>query len=247
MKRAFCILVIVALAGGGLWLGRQNIYQLIVTDHLNEEIDEFVIRDLRGNPLKLTDYEGKILVLDFWTTWCGACIRGLPDFQKVFAKYENNPEVAFLAVNTSHGGDSIDNVKAFIENNRYSFPFAYDADAVLSSKFKIKYYPTLMIIDRASKLRIKHIGYSKSLEDYEALISQYIEELLNETEYSSSEILNVYIGIGDLIFLEKVTSTLNRIFPQFPKRPSLGIACFLSLEDRVNLRCKTFFDESLTK
>ncbi|NIR49959.1 TlpA family protein disulfide reductase [candidate division KSB1 bacterium] len=161
-----------------LWIARKSIYRWIVTARLNEPIEDFRLLDLQGNVINSTDFEGQILILEFWATWCGACRKALPEFHRVFDKYKDNPGVAFLAVNTGQDGDSIDRVRAVVEQNGYSFPVAYDTDATLSTKLGIKYYPTLMIVDREGKLRFKHIGYSESLEDYEALIAGHLQNYL---------------------------------------------------------------------
>ena len=239
MKTLAYILLVLSVLASILWFARKNIYQRVVTSHLNEKMPGFELTDLDSSAIKLGDYQGKILVLDFWTTWCGACTRAFPDFKKLYARYENNPDVAFLAVNTSEGNDSIDKVRRFMEQNRYPFPVAYDADAVLTSRFGIKYYPTLMIIDRAGRLRIKHIGYSQSLEDYETLISKYIDELLAAAEHSdSSEILNFYFSLGNLMFSDNLVALFHQAYPKVGIKSDLGITCFLSLDNRIRLNCK---------
>ncbi|MFQ5771146.1 MAG: peroxiredoxin family protein [bacterium] len=109
-----------------------------------------------------------------------------PEFQKVFAKFKENQEVVFIAVNTSQDGDSIEKVRDFVDNEHFTVPFAYDDGAKVSSMLEIKCYPTLFVIDKAGKLQFKHIGYSDSLEDYELLLSNYIAGLIsNKTACSS--------------------------------------------------------------
>jgi cytochrome c-type biogenesis protein len=96
---------------------------------LNEKIEPFELTDLDGNLIESSDFQGKVLVLDFWSTWCGVCRTAFLEFQKVYRKYKHHPEVAFLAVNTSRGDDSPERVKRFVEINSYEFPVAYDEDS----------------------------------------------------------------------------------------------------------------------
>jgi len=111
------------------------------------------------------------------------CRKAFPEFQKVFDRYKDYPDVAFLAVNTSQGGDSIEKVRAFVENNKYTIRFAYDVGATVSSMLEIKYYPTLLVIDKSGNLRYKHIGFSDKLENYGLLLSNHIQQLISLNEF----------------------------------------------------------------
>ncbi len=185
MKRAIYIVGAALVLMSSLWLARKQIYHFVVTDQLNQDFVDFTLQDLSGGTITASDYEGKILVLDFWGTWCGLCVNAFPEFQKVVDSYQDNSKVAFLAVNVGRGGDSIGIVRDFVKRKEYRFPMAYDSDSALSARLGIKHYPTLMIIDTEGRLRFKHIGYHATLEDYSGLLKQSIESIINESVHSA--------------------------------------------------------------
>jgi thiol-disulfide isomerase/thioredoxin len=158
---------------------RQKVYQFTVTSHVNEELSGFALMDLQGNAIHSSTLKHKILVLDFWSTWCGACLQSFPDFQSVYEKYRVNPNVVFVAVNMGRDGDTPEKVREFMNEYRYTFPVAYDEGARLSARFEVKYLPTLLIVDQAGIIRLRHIGFSKTLENYALLLSKHINELLH--------------------------------------------------------------------
>jgi thiol-disulfide isomerase/thioredoxin len=168
----------IMLIAAGLWAMRQQAYQFIVTSHLNEEFAGFALKDLQGNAIHSSELGGKLLVLDFWTTWCGACQQSFPELQSVYEKYRANPNVVFLAVNMDRDGDTPEKVREFNNAHRYKFPIAYDEGSKLTDRFAVKYLPTVLIVDQAGTIRLRHIGYSKTLENYSSLLSKHIDELL---------------------------------------------------------------------
>jgi len=177
-KKIILAVLTILLIAIGLWAMRQKVYQFIVTSHVNEELSGFALMDLQGNAIRSSTLKHKILVLDFWSTWCGACLQSFPEFQSAYEKYRANPSVVFLAVNMSRDGDTPEKVREFINAHRYTFPVAYDEGSKLSDRFEVKYLPTVLIVDRAGNIRLRHIGYSKTLENYSALLSEHIDELL---------------------------------------------------------------------
>ncbi len=76
-------------------------------------------------------------------------------------------------------------MRAFLGINSYSFPIAYDEGSRISDRLEINHLPTLLIIDKSGRIRIRHIGYSKAMEDYTSLINEYIEEFVGEARSST--------------------------------------------------------------
>ena len=94
----------------------------------------------------------------------------------------------------------------------------------ISNKLGIRYYPTLIIIDKSGKMRVRHIGYSKSLEDFEWLLTNYIEELLGQNEKSYFTGMDIYFNVPDLLLSNIIMERLNKLSPGFPRKPDLTIA-----------------------
>ncbi len=178
MKKLIYIFTVGFLIIAALWLLRHPIYGFFATTHPNAEMPAFELQSSDGSMIRSSELRGKILVLDFWTTWCAVCKKSFPEFQGIIAKFKNHPEVVFLAVNTGEGGDSFETALDFVKRHGYTFPFAYDPNSVLSKKMNVTNYPTVVVIDQTGKMRFRHIGYSSTFENYAALIIGKIEELL---------------------------------------------------------------------
>ena len=82
---------------------------------------DFTVTDREGNTVKLSEFFGKPIIINFWATWCGPCKSELPVFDEAYRKYGEG--VTFLMVNLTDGyRDTVEAVKAFIEDNDYTFP-----------------------------------------------------------------------------------------------------------------------------
>ena len=84
---------------------------------------DFTALDVNGNQVKLSDYTGKPIVLNFWASWCGYCLSEMPDFEAMYKKYGDR--VNFLMVNV--GDDSLAEAKKFATDKGYTFPVYFDS------------------------------------------------------------------------------------------------------------------------
>jgi thiol-disulfide isomerase/thioredoxin len=136
----------------------------------------FTLKDLNGNTLTLSDLKGKVVVVDFWATWCDPCIESFPALQKIYSKYKDNSNVAILAINTwekKTGKESEDLVKTFILNNKYAFRVLYDEGFV--DKYKVDGIPT--------KFRFRTVGFDGEQETI-TKTSAEIDLLLSDAFYN---------------------------------------------------------------
>jgi thiol-disulfide isomerase/thioredoxin len=119
----------------------------------------FALKDLDGKVVKLSEQKGKVVILDFWATWCGPCKASFPSLQQVYNKYKENPNVKILTMNTWEnvtGKEREELVKKFIEENKYSFTVLYDEGFV--EKYGVEGIPTQFIIDKNGRIRFKSLG-----------------------------------------------------------------------------------------
>jgi thiol-disulfide isomerase/thioredoxin len=107
---------------------------------------DFTVYDLEGNAHKLSDFQGKPVLLNFWASWCGPCQMEMPDFQDFFEKY--GEQVHFVIVNLTDGQqETVESASAFIEEKGYTFPVYYDTDIDAAMKYSVSAVPVSYFID----------------------------------------------------------------------------------------------------
>lgn len=110
------------------------------------KVPDFTVYDQEGNQVKLSDFYGKPIVLNFWSSNCGPCRIEMPHFNE---KYDElGEEIHFLMVNVTDGSwDTKETASAFIEDEGYTFPVYYDTDSSASTNYRIYSLPTTYFID----------------------------------------------------------------------------------------------------
>lgn len=111
---------------------------------------DFVLKNIEGKEIKLSDYKGKIVVLDFWATWCGPCVASFPKMQELVTKYKDK-NVEFLFVNTWEKGEESkisERVINFITDKKYNFNVIFDSTSKVTDNYKVKGIPTKIVIDK---------------------------------------------------------------------------------------------------
>lgn len=125
---------------------------------------DFTVLDKDGNKVKLSDYFGKPIVLNFWASWCYYCTVEMPDFE---AAYKNNPDIQFLMVNVTDGdSETVDSAKKFINQNGYSFPVFFDTELEAASTYGASGLPMTFFIAANGELTAYASGMldAKNLE-----------------------------------------------------------------------------------
>lgn len=115
----------------------------------------------------LADYKGKIVVLDFWATWCPPCRIELPRVQKeIWEKYRNNPKFALFAFDRAEDWDK---TLPFKEQNHYTFPMLPDADRKIYGLYAKQYIPRIVVVDETGRIIYQSIGYME--KDFDELLA----------------------------------------------------------------------------
>jgi len=112
----------------------------------------FTLMDLDGNEISLSDFNGKILILNFWATWCPPCREEIPNFVEVYNEYESK-DVQFIGVSN----EDISTLISFVEDYNISYPILID-NANVMEKWEIRAIPTTFVFDREGHIIFKNVG-----------------------------------------------------------------------------------------
>jgi len=121
-----------------------------------ETAQDFEAVDFDGRQVKLSDFKGKPLLLNFWATWCPPCLKELPEFQRFFD--EHNEDVNIVAVNLTTSERSVLHVKNFVLEKKLTFPVYLDEDGLAAQKYLVRYIPTSYFLDENLKILEVHVG-----------------------------------------------------------------------------------------
>jgi peroxiredoxin len=114
----------------------------------------FTLDDSKGTPLKLSDYKGKVVLLDFWATWCHGCGLEIPWFIEYQNKYKDSG-LAVIGVSMDEDGWKV--VKPFIEEKKMNYPVVL-GNADLTKLYKVENMPVTVLIDREGRIAESYSG-----------------------------------------------------------------------------------------
>ena len=123
--------------------------------------------DKDGNPVKLSDYEGKFIALNFFGTWCTYCMQEMPALEKVYSEYEGDDFVIILLNATTTEKISEEEVGQWYEEGGYTMPMMMDLDGVALNTYPVQGFPTTYFISKEGKV----MGAISGMLDEETLLS----------------------------------------------------------------------------
>jgi peroxiredoxin len=134
---------------------------------------DFVLRSVGGENVRLSEYQGQVVVIGFWARWCGDCREAMQALEGLYSKYQR-AGLVMLGINVD---DSLDQTRAMAKSLGMSFPVLIDAKKAVSDSYKVKTMPLIVLIDRAGQVRFRHKRYELGDQNH---ISDEIRQLLNE-------------------------------------------------------------------
>jgi peroxiredoxin len=123
---------------------------------------DFALQDLNGNTVRLADYRGKVVLLDFWATWCPPCRASIPGIEKIYKTYKDKGLVV-LAVSLDDGGWEA--VKSFIAENGITYTVLKGTEEV-SANYNVRTIPMMLILDKDGRISKRYLGFGNE-EDME--------------------------------------------------------------------------------
>jgi peroxiredoxin len=131
----------------------------------------FTLKDADGKPVKLSDYRGKVVLLNFWATWCGPCKTEIPWFMEFEQQYKDKN---FAVLGISLDDDGWESVKPFIAEKKMNYRVVIGTEQVAQLYGEVDSLPTTFIIDREGRVAAVHIGLVSK--------SDYTHDILNLLE-----------------------------------------------------------------
>ncbi len=143
-----------------------------VSQMASKNAPDFALKSVDGKTVKLSDFKGKVVILDFWATWCPPCRKGIPDLIELKSEFgKKGVEIIGISVDSQN---TIGEVPSFVKDKKINYPVVYADKKVVGDYGGIESIPTSFIIDKSGKIVNKFIGlYPK--ETYVAEINKLLK------------------------------------------------------------------------
>ena len=134
---------------------------------------DFTLKSNSGENMRLSEYRGQVVLINFWASWCGPCRQEMPLLDDLHQRYEKLGFSVF-GVNIDDDSRKADKV---LRDIPVTFPVLYDSTNEISKLFDVDAMPTTILVDRDGNMRFLHRGYKRGYEDdYQAQIKQLVRE-----------------------------------------------------------------------
>ena len=135
---------------------------------------EIQLKDVHGNTVRLSDYRGKIIFLNFWATWCRTCVIEMPSMEKLHRRFKDQ-NFAMVAINLQ---ESAAQVKAFYEKFTLSFAALLDSTGEVANGFAVRGLPTTFVLDKQGRI----IGHALGPREWDSRASIELFEYLIDND-----------------------------------------------------------------
>ncbi|MBA7465960.1 Thiol-disulfide oxidoreductase ResA [subsurface metagenome] len=161
LQKGLIILVLLVIWASGCGVETEieeigELEEVIITEKEWGDAPDFTLPDLEGNSLTLSDFKGRVIILNFWATWCPPCRKEIPDFVELYEKYKDEG-LLIIGVNLDRGDSRT--VKQFSKNYKINYPIVLGNVNVTQDYGGIRGIPTTFVIDRKGNIKKKYVGY----------------------------------------------------------------------------------------
>ena len=146
-----------------------------VTDELSGPAPNFNLAVKDGGTISLADFQGQVVMVNFWATWCAPCREEMPHLEALYQRY-SDLGFTLLGINVEEDSSGADK---FLEETPVSFPILFDPDSEVSELYDVIAMPSTVLVDRSGKMRFIHHGYQTGYEnEYQSQIRALLRESL---------------------------------------------------------------------
>ena len=140
---------------------------------LQEHAPDFTLKSLEGSNLRLQEYRGQVVLINFWASWCGPCRQEMPLLDRLHHRYEDTG-FAVLGINVE--GEEAP-AREIVDKTNVTFPILIDESQKVSELYNLQAMPSTVVIDRDGVVRYIHLGYKPGDEaKYVEVVKQLIRE-----------------------------------------------------------------------
>ena len=158
--RSAAFLISIALVGCGALLAQSDDFTQATHTKVGEPMPVFSVHEVSGATFSMAQERGKVVLVNFWATWCGPCQVEMPQLEKnIWDKYKSNPKFAMVAIAREQTKDV---VEGFKQHHPYTFPLAYDPDRAVYKRFADIGIPRTYVVGRDGKIVFQSVGYDMS-------------------------------------------------------------------------------------
>jgi peroxiredoxin len=179
--RLAAIVITAAILGLVACSPTRPVKQVVKDDSKRKHAPDFALKDANGKLVHLADYQGKVVLLDFWATWCGPCVIEIPWFTEFERKYKDR---GFEVVGVSMDDDGWKAITPFVAKKKMNYRVVLGDDKTGDQYGGLEALPTTFVIDRNGRIASVHVGLA-SKKDFEDAIEKLLEAPAGHADDSS--------------------------------------------------------------
>jgi cytochrome c biogenesis protein CcmG/thiol:disulfide interchange protein DsbE len=149
------------------------LFSLMLAAWAGDKAPDFQLPGIDGQKVKLSDFKGQVVYVDFWATWCPPCRESFPWMESMHQRYQNLG-LKIVAISLDQKSDLI---KSFLKEHKAGFTILQDKEGNVAESYNVKGMPSSYLVDRKGNIRLKHAGFN---DGDKAPLESQIKQLLAE-------------------------------------------------------------------
>ncbi len=134
---------------------------------------DFTLKSQSGENIKLSELRGKVVMINFWASWCGPCRQEMPVLDQLYQRYRSL-DFTILGINVEEDSEA---AKSLLKDVPVTFPILFDSANNVSKLYKVKGMPSTLLVDRDGNMRYMYMGYQRGYEqEYQNQVRALIRE-----------------------------------------------------------------------